>query len=208
MSDYAKSVVDAIDYQIRYIEAKYGNDGIAVYYQIRIVLNNIHEGYINLSSDIDLMIVSDRLRVSASLFRDIVSDLSLIGFINKKLWKHGIIWSDKMGSKPIHSVADIIENLDLSKKSVVNQDMAYIRECFDVCHGKYPSGKKRSSDTEFKLFISKVKSDRIAVLNKLDTAIVLKAKGIEDAKHHGKFAPEFPAMAVYINQRRWEQDAG
>lgn len=72
---------------------------------------------------------------------------------------------------------------------------------FESFRKKYP-GVKRGLETEYKTF-QKHKDWKDALTN-LDSAITSQIEIYNRKKSKGEFVPEWPMLATWINQRRWE----
>lgn len=79
--------------KMRYIEAKYGNDGYASWFKILETLAGAENHYINLNDDIESEILADKCKVSLDVLFSLLDDLSRLGAINKFLWENKVIWS-------------------------------------------------------------------------------------------------------------------
>lgn len=78
-----------------YIEQKYGNDGYATWFKILESLASTDNHFINLNSEMDLMFLSAKCRISSDVLINILNDLSLLGEIDHFLWLNKIVYSHK-----------------------------------------------------------------------------------------------------------------
>lgn len=79
-------------------------------------------------------------------------------------------------------------------------------EMFDACRNIYP-GTKRGAATEFAEFEKKCKKEfKADFFRKIYHAINTKIKTNKELEKAGRFAPEWPHLKTYLNQRRWEEE--
>lgn len=78
------------------IEAKYGNDGYAVWFKLLEQLGKANNHYLNLSDETNVMFLASVFRISEELTLTILTDLAKLEAIDKFLWdNHRVIWSEK-----------------------------------------------------------------------------------------------------------------
>jgi hypothetical protein len=78
------------------IESKYGNDGYAVWFKLLERLGDTDNHYLNLSDETELMYLASLMKVDEIKFKNILSDLSKLGAIDKELYEENkIVWSQK-----------------------------------------------------------------------------------------------------------------
>ncbi len=78
------------------IEAKYGNDGYAVWFKLLEQLGKANNHYIDISDDTNLMFLSSVFKIKDEKTLQILNDLSKLGAINSFLFdNHKVIWSEK-----------------------------------------------------------------------------------------------------------------
>ncbi len=78
------------------IENKYGNDGYAVWFKLLERLGNTDNHYLNLSDETELMYLASLMKIDEIKFKNILTDLSKLGAIDKELYEENkIVWSQK-----------------------------------------------------------------------------------------------------------------
>ena len=100
MSRPKKAKVDYFPHMVNHgktiyaIESKYGNDGYAVWFKLLELLGNTEGHYINCNDKAAWMYLYSYVRLDEDKCMEIISQLSILGAIDKELWKKGIIWSE------------------------------------------------------------------------------------------------------------------
>lgn len=78
------------------IEAKYGNDGYAVWFKILETLAKTDNHFINCNDESNLMFLAARCRVTEDRLIEIINSIVKLGEIDDILWNQcKVIWSDK-----------------------------------------------------------------------------------------------------------------
>lgn len=117
-----------------YIEEKFGNDGFATWVKLlrQIAVTNDH--YLNLSSNMELMFIAAKCKVSEEILLQIIESLCLLGEFNKAVWdQFKVVWSDKF-----------IDNIQDAYKKRANKCITFI-ELMDTLNGK-PEPEKQKTE--------------------------------------------------------------
>jgi hypothetical protein len=93
---------------------------------------------------------------------------------------------------------EIINNKNLEQEKSKDEII------FEACRKAYP-GSKRGLDTEFEN-LKKKHDDYKGVLPLLEQALSNQKQWRVEMTTAGMFIPEWPGLAVWINQRRWENE--
>lgn len=130
--------------KMRYIEAKYGNDGYASWFKILETLASAENHYINLNDDIESEILADKCKVSPDLLLSLLDDLSKLGAIDKFLWENKVIWSQVF----VESIRDayrkrISDFLDYSNLCRYLYDINVISSAGNTISSAGNAGKKK-----------------------------------------------------------------
>jgi hypothetical protein len=120
------------------IEAKYGNDGYAVWFKLLESLAKSDDHWIDLSDTANMMYLCAKCRVSTEVLTSVLSDLCDLGEIDSELWKsERVVWSDKF----ILSVKDAY---DKRSNSCPNRDTV-IHKLRGLGRCKPPKGRSKGA---------------------------------------------------------------
>lgn len=85
------------------IEAKYGNDGYAVWFKLLEQLGKANNHYIDASDEMTIMFLTSLFKIDEDKMNNIFKDLAKLGAIDKELYEqHNILWSLKF----VNSISD------------------------------------------------------------------------------------------------------
>lgn len=132
-----------------YIEQKYGNDGYATWFKILESLASTDDHFINLNSEMDLMFLSAKCRISIEVLINILNDLSLLGEIDHFLWLNKIVYSRKF----IESIQDAYTRRNNKCMNYDSFCIHYSSLCTTITLQNY---KKSYNNTQSKVKYTKV----------------------------------------------------
>lgn len=104
------------------IEAKYGNDGYAVWFKLLEQLGKANNHYIDASDEMTIMFLTSLFKIDEDKMNNIFKDLAKLGAIDKELYEqHNILWSLKF----VNSISDAYRKrkLLLFKKEDILKEM-------------------------------------------------------------------------------------
>jgi len=123
---------------ITILENKFGNDGYAFWFKLLEILGSTDGHYYEYINITDREFLHARTLVSEKTAKDILDLLAELDAIDKKLWKHNIIWSDNF--------IDNIEDAYARRKVNVPQKPSLSE--INVCNNSSEEGNCNHNDSE------------------------------------------------------------
>jgi len=165
------------------VESQFGNDGYAVWFKVLEQLGLADNHYLDLREDDQMMYLESICKVENERFIKIINLLAKIGAINKMMWEHKVIYSDKfienikdlydrrkskcmqlddlcshLSIKCEHKQGELAINVDIStqskvKDSKVNQSKVNKRKGKDSKLSDQPTLSKVLKDTFLEVYL-------------------------------------------------------
>lgn len=119
------------------IEAKYKNDGYAVWYKLLEELGKAQYHYININDEQTLMYLSSSFKVTEDMLMNIINDLVKLDEFDKELFELGILFNQKFN--------DSITDAYTKRKNTIIDKNSLLRLLQSKGILKPPKGRKKPS---------------------------------------------------------------